>query len=265
MNVDGIRVGQDIGMRRMPFENGMALNPVGMINVADSLAVIKKLVYDEKKVTMKELRAALAANWDGFEGLRKMCLAAPKFGNDDNYVDRIASDLYRFWAEKTVTLDSPYGAKYVPTAISITAHAPGGVLTGATPDGRYAGDPLADGTMSPMRGRDTRGVTASLKSAAKIDQVPYQATLLNMKFHPSALKSTDDMKKLSALIKTYFSLDGKHMQFNVVNRQTLIEAQQHPENYRDLTVRMAGFSAYFVQLNRVTQDDIIGRTEHEQM
>jgi pyruvate-formate lyase len=152
----------------------------------------------------------------------------------------------------------------MPAAISITSQAPGGALTGATPDGRYAGECLADGTMSAMRGRDLRGPTALIKSAAKIDQVPYQSTLMNLKFHPSALRSREDLKKLSSLIKTYFSLGGKHVQFNVVSTDTLVDAQTHPEQHRDLVVRVAGYSAYFVQLTKAVQDEIIGRTEHRQ-
>jgi pyruvate-formate lyase len=115
-----------------------------------------------------------------------------------------------------------------------------------------------------MRGRDTLGPTAVIKSASKIDQVPYQSTLLNMKFHPSALKKDEDLRKLSTLIQTYFSLGGKHVQFNVVNRETLMAAQQHPETHRDLVVRIAGYSAYFIQLSKPMQDEIIGRTELQQ-
>jgi pyruvate formate-lyase/glycerol dehydratase family glycyl radical enzyme len=265
--VNAIKEGKDLLDRTMPFENGAVLNPIGMINVADSLAAIKKLVFDEKKITMKGLQAALAANWQGeeYEKIRKMCLSAPKYGNDDDYVDSIAKELYQFWAETAITFDTIYGGKHKPTAISISSQWPGGALTGATPDGRYAGECLADGTMSPMRGRDTHGPTAVIKSALNIDQVPYQATLMNMKFHPSALKSREDMKKLSDLIRTYFSFGGKHVQFNVVNKETLLDAQKHPENHRDLVVRVAGYSAYFVQLGKVVQDEIIGRMEHGQV
>jgi len=262
---DAIREGKDILERTMPFENIAVLNAVGMINVADSLAAIKKLIFEEKKVTMKELKAALEANWqrNGYEQMRKMFLAAPKYGNDDDYVDSIAKDLYQFWADTAVTFDTITGGKHKPTGISVSAQWPGGALTGATPDGRYVGECLADGSMSPMRGRDTHGPTAVIKSAVKIDQVPYQATLLNMKFHPSALQTTGDLRKLSDLIRTYFSLGGKHIQFNVVSRETLLDAQKHPENYRDLIVRVAGYSAYFVQLGKTIQDEIVGRMEHE--
>ncbi|MBI5649327.1 MAG: formate C-acetyltransferase [Chloroflexi bacterium] len=265
--VDGITAGKDMLHRKMPLENGGVLNPIGMINVADSLTTLKWLVFDEKKISMRELQTALRANWQGdeYEKIRQQCLAAPKYGNDDDYADALAHDLYQFWADITGTLDTALGGKHIPTAISITSHAPGGALTSATPDGRFAGECLADGTTSPMRGRDKNGPTAAIKSASKIDQTPYQATLMNMKFHPTALKTNEDLRKLSALIRTYFGLGGKHLQFNVVTKETLIAAQKQPENYRDLVVRMAGYSAYFVQLGKTVQDEIIARTEHHQV
>jgi len=263
--VDAVKEGKDALDRILPFENGSVFNPVGMINVADSLAVIKKLVFDDKKVTMKELKAALAANWqgDGHQKIRKLCLAAPKYGNGDAYVDSIAGELYRFWADTAATFYSIYGASMKASGISITAHGPGGAITGPTPEGRYAGENLADGTVSAAQGKDTNGPTALIRSALAIDQAPYQSNLLNIKFHPSALTTTEDLKKLSALIKTYFAFGGKHVQFNVVNRDMLLEAQQHPEKHRDLIVRIAGYSAYFTQLTKRVQDDIITRMEHE--
>jgi len=260
---DAIKVGRDALDRVLPFENGSALNMVGMINVANSMAAVKKLVFDERKVSAKELHAALAANWEGYEEIRKMCLEAPKFGNGDPYVDSIARELYQFWADTAITFRSIYGATVKPTAISITAHAPGGAMTGATPDGRFAGEPLADGSLSPVQGTDLNGPTGVIRSAMAIDQIPYQATLLNMKFHPSALQSTEDLRKLSSLIKTYFKNGGKHIQFNVVDRETLLQAQQNPEKYRDLIVRVAGYSTYFTILDKAVQDEIISRTEHQ--
>jgi pyruvate-formate lyase len=265
--VDGIKAGKDILSRTLLLENAAVISAVGMINVADSLAAIKQLVFEEKSITMKDLKAALDANWQGndYSEMRKLCLAVSKYGNDDDYVDSIVKDLYQFWADTAVTFDSRLGGKLLPSAISISASWPGGEETGATPDGRYSGDCLADGTMSAMRGMDTHGPTALIKSASKVDQVPISTTLMNMKFHPSALNTTEDMRKLSALIKTYFSLGGKHIQFNVVGRQTLFDAQKHPEEHKDLVVRVAGYSAYFVQLGKAVQDEIIRRTEHEKM
>jgi pyruvate-formate lyase len=258
---NAIKEGKDILKRTMPFENGSVISPVGTINVADSLVAVKKLVYEKKIISMKELKQALDDNWKGYEDLRKMFLNAPKYGNDDDDVDLIAADLYKH-IEKTLNeKDTVYGGKVVTTCISITSHQPGGALTGATPDGRYKGEILADGTMSPMQGMDKKGPTAIIKSACKIDQDPFQATLLNMKFHTSALKTEDDLKKLAALIKVYFKNGGKHIQFNVVDKQCLIDAQKKPEDYRDLVVRVAGYSAYFTVLGKEVQDEIIARTE----
>jgi pyruvate formate-lyase/glycerol dehydratase family glycyl radical enzyme len=261
---DAISEGKDLFERTMPFENGMALNAVGMVNVIDSLAAIKKLVFDERFMSLLELKTALDQNWEGEKNarLRKACLAAPKYGNNDQYVDSIARDIYKFWADTTSSFDTIYGNKHKPCAISISTQWPGGAVTGATPDGRFAGECLADGTMSPMRGRDVHGPTAVINSAAAIDQTTYQSTLLNMKFHNSAMKSDEDLLKLSFLIKTYFELGGKHIQFNVVDKETLVKAQQEPENNRDLIVRVAGYSAYFIQLGKVIQDEVIGRTSH---
>ncbi|MBN1848060.1 MAG: formate C-acetyltransferase [Deltaproteobacteria bacterium] len=261
--VDGLKVGKDIFNRTMPFENGTAINPVGVINIADSLAAVKKLIFDEKMYTMKQLKKALAANWqgNGYDEMRKKFLSAPKFGNDDRYVDDIAGELYRIFAEISEKYHSCLGGTFKASGISISAQWPGGAFTGATPDGRNAGEVLADGSMSPMRGRDTRGPTAVIKSALRIDQQPYQATLLNMKFHPSSLQTIEDQKKLAALIRTYFDNGGKHIQFNIVGKETLLDAQVQPDNYPDLIVRVAGYSAYFVQLGKPIQDEVIGRTE----
>jgi pyruvate-formate lyase len=258
---DGIESGKDLLSRTMPFENGAVLNPVGMINVADSMAAIKKLVYEDKKISIGDLKRALDLDWQGCETLHKMCLEAPKYGNGNCYVDEIAADLYAFWASTADELPTAYGSMHKVSAISITSHQPGGALTGATPDGRHAHETCADGTVSPMQGRDALGPTAVMRSALRIDQEPYQATLMNMKFHPSALRSDEDLHKLSALIKTYLHRGGKHVQFNVVSREMLLQAKQAPEQHRDLVVRVAGYSAYFTQLNPAMQDEVIARTE----
>jgi len=262
---DGLREGKALLDRRFDFENGAVMNPVGMVNVVDSLAAIKKLVFDEKRVTGRELKEALDGNWKGprAEEMRKWFLEAPKYGNNNDEADSLAKDLYGFWAERSARLDTCLGGKHKPTGVSISAQWPGGALTGATPDGRFAGECLADGTVSAMRGMDTRGPTALINSASKIDQVKYQAALLNLKFHPSSLRTKEDLRKLSFLIRTYFAMNGKHIQFNVVNKGTLLEAQKLPEKHRELIVRIAGYSAYFCQLGKPMQDEIIGRTEHE--
>ena len=260
--VDAVEVGRDALDRVMPFENASVLNPVGMITVADSLAAVSKVVFDDRSASAAELASALTADWEGHKVLRDRCLAAPKFGNGDPYVDSIAADLYRFWADTTHTFRSVFGATVKPAGVSITAYGPAGAMSGATPDGRRAGDNLADGTMSAAQGRDRCGPTAMIRSALAIDQRPYQSTLLNLKFHPSAMRTATDLDKLASLIRVYFEHGGKQVQFNVVSREMLLEAQCDPDRYRDLIVRVAGYSAYFVQLNPRVQADVIARTEH---
>ena len=201
-------------------------------------------------------------NWEGEHNsrIRKNCLEAPKYGNGDPYVDAIAAELFQFWADTAASFPTSWGGTTKPTGISITAHAPGGAMTGATPDGRFAGETLADGSLSPAQGKDTKGPTAVLRSAMTVNQYPFQATLLNMKFDPATFKTREDLRKLSMLMRTYFSQGGKHVQFNVVDADTLREAQEHPEEHRDLIVRVAGYSDYFCDLSRELQNEIITRT-----
>jgi len=236
----------------------------GQIDVVDSLAAIKKRVFEDGSVSKQELIEALDANFEGKEDIRKTLLSAPKFGNDDNYVDRIARDLFHWW-QKMVTeeLDSVYGHKYLPAAYSVSQHHSHGKRVKALPSGRLAGLSLADGGVSPAQGVDMKGPTAVINSAGKIDQYPILGNLLNMKFQPAMLKTTEDLEKLLSLIKTYFDYGGKHIQFNVVDRETLIDAQVHPERHRNLLVRVAGYSALFIELDRGVQDEVILRTTHE--
>lgn len=259
---DGIKCGKDISNRKMPYENASLLNPVGMISVVNSLAAINDLVFNKKVCTMEEMFNAIEANWEGYEELHKKCQDAPKFGNGIDMVDDIAADLYQFWSDSCKTFTSIYGEPPRPTGISITAHAPGGSYTCATPDGRCFGDTLPDGVVSPAQGTDVCGPTVSLSSAMKISQDPFNAMLLNMKMHPSSLKSDDDLKKLGDLVKTYMMNGGKHIQFNVVDNETLRKAQETPENYRDLVVRVAGYSTYFTLLTPAVQNELIARTEN---
>lgn len=260
---DGIKCGKDIMDRKMPYENASLMNPVGMISVVNSMAAVKQVVFEDHACTMEELYQALEANWEGYDQLHKLCLEAPKFGNCDDRVDNIAADLYQFWADSCKTFTTVYGVPPRPTGISITAHAPGGSYTCATPDGRYSGETLPDGVVSPAQGTDVNGPTASLSSAMKINQDPFNAMLLNMKMHPTALASEADLAKLGALVKTYLTHGGKHIQFNVVDNKTLLKAQEKPQDYQDLVVRVAGYSTYFTLLTRAVQDEIIKRTENK--
>lgn len=234
---------------------------VGMIDAADSLAAIKKCVFEEGSVGKSELLAALAVNFAGKEDLRKVLGKAPKYGNDDDYVDTLAAELYCWWRNLVTAIDAPYGLKYLAAPYSVSVHGAAGKRVGALPNGRLAEMALADGSVSPCAGADTQGPTAILNSAGKIDQPPLFGTLLNMKFPPSALKTRGDLKKLLALIKTYFDYGGKHVQFNVIDSKTLRDAQAHPERSRNLIVRVAGYSALFNELHRSIQDEIISRTE----
>lgn len=260
---EGISSGRDINDRKMKYENSAVLNPVGMINAANSLAAIKKLVFEEKKFTMEELYSAIEADWEGYEEIQKMCADAPKYGNGIGYVDEIAGELYHFWAESALKLTTIYGVPPKVTGISITAHAPGGAYTCATPDGRHSGETLADGTMSPAQGTDLNGPTAVFRSAMKINQSEFQATLLNMKMHPSAMMTESDLMKMSALVKTYLLNGGKQVQFNVVSNETLRKAQANPKDYKDLVVRVAGYSTYFTILTPAVQEEIIKRSEQK--
>jgi len=205
---------------------------------------------------------AIEANWVGYEELHNECLKAPKFGNNDSFADDIAVELYDFWRETTASFRTVYGEAPKPTGVSITAHAPGGSYTCATTDGRCRGETLCDGVMSPAQGTDHEGPLASLSSAMKINQTPFNAALLNMKIHPSALKSESDLEKLVNLVKTYMFNGGKHIQFNVVDNKVLKKAQENPRDYQDLIVRVAGYSTYFTLLTPAVQNEIIKRTEN---
>ena len=258
---DGMEVGRDGLDRKMLLENGSAINVVGMANTVDSLVAVKKLVYDDKAVTAEQLLAALDANWKGYEDIHKLCQEAPKYGNNDAAADNLARRFWHDFSEIVRTFRSAFDGTVLPTAISISAHAPGGSMTGPTPDGRIDGETFADGSISPAQGRDKNGPLSVLQSGMKIAQDEYMATLLNMKFHPTALESEADMEKLADMVKTYLTAGGKQIQFNVVDKEMLIEAKVDKEKYRDLIVRVAGYSAYYTTLTERVQDELILRTE----
>ncbi len=245
------------------YDNGAIIVPVGAVNVGDSFTAVKKLVFDEKKYTMEQLKEALDKNWEGFESMRKDFLEAPKYGNNIPEADEMVADVYKELVELVNAQLTIYGKPNRASAISITSHQPGGAMTGATPDGRKAGEILADGSMSPMHGMDTEGPLAVLNSAMKVDQDAYQATLLNMKFDPQTVKTEESCKKLASMIRVYLTNGGKHVQFNIVNSEVLRDAYEFPEKHRDLIVRIAGFSAYYVQLSKIMQKEVIDRNEQK--
>ncbi len=258
---NGVKDGKDLLNKRFAIENCSCLGAVGGVNTGDALSAVKELVFDRKKYTMKELLTALDADWEGYEEMRQDFIRAPKYGNDLEGPDSMVAEVYRLFAESCAENPTAYGGHVTPNAISISAHQPGGAVTGATPDGRKGGDILADASLSPDRGRDKNGPTAVFRSAMKVDQDPYQGTLMNMKLHPAMLQSEEDLVKLGSMIKTYLTHGGKHIQFNVVDRSEMEDAQRHPEKHGDLVVRVAGYSAYFIRLPESIQNEVMNRTE----
>jgi len=261
---DCIKRGKDIvGGGAVFQQTSQYLLPIGLVDVADSLAALKKRVFEEKSISKQELMEALAVNFKGKEDLRKLLLSAPKYGNDDDYADNIVADMYHWLTEMVGQVDALYGFKFVNAPHNLSYQGATGKKVGALPSGRLAGLAVADGAVSPSQGVDHEGPTAVINSAGKIDHMPIFGTLLNMKFHPNSLKSRENLEKFLALIKTYLDdYGGKHIQFNVISRETLLDAQTHPDKYRNLVVRVAGYSALWVELDRTIQDEIIARTEH---
>jgi len=252
----------DCMSRRVTWENNSSgINCVGLESLCDSMAVLKKLVFEDKVVSAATMKAALAANWKGFEDLQKLCDSFPKYGNNDEYTDGVAAMVWNDMCDIIHENTTCMGDKMVASAISITAHAPGGASCSATPDGRFDGDTFADGSTSPRQGYDKNGPLAVFASAMKLPQDRYMATLMNMKISPNSMKTDSDLQKLGAAVKTYLTNGGKHVQFNVVSSETLKEAKQEKQKYRDLIVRVAGYSAYYTQLTDAIQNELIARTE----
>jgi formate C-acetyltransferase len=243
--------------------NTTYIQGVGIGTMTDAMTAIKYHVFDKKMLAMNELLAMLAANFDGHERERQMLLnKTPRYGNDDDYADRVMVDLFEAYFNAIDGRKNTKGGTYHINLLPTTVHVYFGSVIGATPDGRKAGMPLSEG-ISPVQGADRCGPTAVLKSAAKMDHARTGGTLLNQKFTPQVLNSDEGLSKLVQLIRTYFRLDGHHVQFNVVDAATLRAAQENPEQYRDLIVRVAGYSDYFCDLGKALQDEIIARTEHQ--
>jgi pyruvate formate-lyase/glycerol dehydratase family glycyl radical enzyme len=238
---------------------------VGMGTITDVLSAIKHNVYDHGHFTMKELLAALAGNFVGYESLRQRVLnRTPKFGNDDDYADSLMREVFEAYFEAIDGRPTPRGGKYRINLLPTTVHVYFGKVTGATADGRLAGDAVSEG-VSPVQGADRKGPTAVVKSLGKMDHVRTGGTLLNQKFTPQLLAGDTGLAGVKDLVRSYFRLMGHHIQFNVVTADTLREAQKFPEKYRDLIVRVAGFSDYFVDCSTELQNEIIRRTEHQEI
>ena len=244
--------------------NTRYIMPVGPATAADSLSAIRYHVFDRGTTTMEQLLRATRDDFAGAEPLRQALLGrTPKYGNDDGYADRFVELLCDMLFRAIDGRRGPTGSTYHVNYLSTTCHVYFGSVCGATPDGRRAWAPVSDG-ISPAHGADRQGPTAVIRSAARMDHARSGGTLLNQKFTPSLLDGEDGIEQLAHLVRAYFKLDGHHIQFNVVTADTLRAAQREPEKYRDLIVRVAGYSDYFCDLTRGLQEEIIARTEQRQ-
>ena len=258
---DCIRKGQDYNAGGARY-NHTFIQFVGIGSLTDSLAAIRQVVFDEGELSLEELVAALDADFAGREPLRQKLLhRTHKYGNDDEYADELMVRAFDAVVEEVDGRPNTKGGCYQVEMLPTTCHVYFGSVTGATPDGRNAGLALSEG-ISPVQGADRRGPTAVIKSAAKMDHLKTGGTLLNMKVTPALLQDETGIDRLTQLVRSYFKLDGHHVQFNVVTAATLRQAQAQPEAHRDLIVRVAGYSDYFCDLSRELQEEIIARTEH---
>jgi pyruvate formate-lyase/glycerol dehydratase family glycyl radical enzyme len=242
--------------------NTTYIQGVGLGTMADALAAIKYHVFDQRTLTMADLLLVLKSDFQGHERTRQMLLnRTPKYGNDDDYADELMQAVFGAFFDAIDGRSNTKGGTYHINLLPTTCHVYFGSVIGATPDGRRAGTPLSEG-ISPVQGADRQGPTAVVKSAAKMDHARTGGTLLNQKFTPQLLQDDAGLDNLVHLVRTYFKLDGHHIQFNVADAATLRAAQRNPEQHRDLIVRVAGYSDYFCDLGKPLQDEIIARTEH---
>jgi pyruvate-formate lyase len=255
--------GQDLLIPH-PDYSMFGISDRAIIDVADSLIAIKKLVFDEKKLTMDELLDALDNNFEGVQGeeIRRMCLAQPKYGNDIDEVDTLAGKISKDSYDIIRSYDNSPFRRYLVAREGLAWHYFGGLGAGALPNGRKAFEPLNDGALSPMRGADKKGPTAVIRSALKAGFRESYASVLNQKFSASIVQSEESIDKLVAYTNAFMLNNGSHIQYNMVDTNELRAAKTHPEKYRDLIVRIGGFSAYFIQLSPSIQDDVINRSEH---
>jgi formate C-acetyltransferase len=237
----------------------------GFGTTIDSLAAVRYLIYDTKKLSWDQLLEAMENNWEGKEAIRQMCLNAPKYGNGIDWVDRIGYDIQRVVMEYSHNHPKPHGQSFNLRIIPITFHVPSGKVTMATPSGRHAGEFLSEG-ISPSHGMDLKGPTVSLQSIAKATchtLKEHREDLINMKMAPANVAGEEGTRRLMQLIRVWSSQKHSHIQFNILNKQSLLDAQKNPEKYRDLIVRIAGYCAYFVDLSPAQQAEIIARTEEK--
>jgi formate C-acetyltransferase len=260
--------GKDANFGRI--EGGLSLGgqtgPVGFGTLIDSLAAIRKLVFEDQSVSMDELLDTIKNNFEGNEVLRQKCLNAPKYGNSDVYVDELGRRIESILVGMCDEHVNYYGGKPEIFYVPITIHVAMGRATGATPNGRMAGEALSEG-ISPTQGADVKGPTTTMRSIAYTKNTPCvqrAARLLNMKLSPQTVAGEEGTRKLASFIRTWCDQKHWHLQFNIINRATLLAAQMKPDKYRNLLVRVAGYSAYFVDLSEALQNEIISRTEHSE-
>lgn len=260
---DCIDSGKDLVDCGAKYNLGPVLTGIGLAVTANSLAVIKKLVFEEEKISLEELVKALDNNWDGYDNLRAIALEVPKYGNDIDYVDDIAIDIANHYYNIGRSYKDINGNKFNTAFMGISNYLPTGKVIGATPCGRKATEPLSEG-VSPFAGSDTNTPLAAMRSAAKINQdVHSGGTLLNLRLNESLVNTKRGRSNLASIIQSFFSLGAFHVQFNTISTETLRKAQATPEEYKDLLVRVAGYSTQFVNLSRSMQDAIIARTAHD--
>ena len=241
--------------------NTSYIQGVGIGTVSDSLASIKHFVYDTREFSCEKFMEAIKSDFVGHELLRSKLLASEKtYGNDDDFADKIMQDVFMAYYESVTDRPNVRGGTYRINMLPTTCHVYFGEVCGASANGRLAGKPVSEG-ISPTQGTDVKGPTAVLHSAAKMDHLRTGGTLLNMKFTPSTVDGDEGIENMAKLVRAYFTMDGHHIQFNIVNRETLMAAQENPEEYKDLIVRVAGYSDHFRNLSKALQDEIIERTE----
>ncbi len=241
--------------------NTRYIQGVGIGTITDTLSAIKHHVYDNERMTMRDLVNMLTKNFDGFKK-EQMLLSrkSPKYGNDDEYADSIMQDVFEMFYNHVDGRPTVSGGRYHIQMLPTTSHVYFGSVIGATADGRHAGMPLSEG-ISPVQGADKFGPTAVIKSAGKMDHIRTGGTLLNQRLSPELLKGEKGLNQLKGLVRAYFEMDGHHIQFNVFDAKKLRDAQANPDKYQNLIVRVAGYSDYFNNLNKELQDEIIERTE----
>lgn len=246
------------------YYNLSGIQMIQIANLADSLAAIKQLVFEEKQVSKEELLQALETNFEGNEILRsKLLYKVPKYGNDVDWVDKLGAKWAEYFKNRLLKYKNYRGGMYHTGMYTVSAHVPMGENVGASPDGRKAKEPLADGGMSPVYGRDVQGPTAVLKSVSKLDKsYTTNGGLLNMKFLPQFFNSEKNIDKFAKFLRTFVDLEIPHIQFNVLRKEDLLKAKEKPEEYRGLTVRVAGYTAYFTELADELQNEIIARTSY---